>query len=190
MKRRQINIIKVEQKTVNELVNVEAAYRRHKAFSKAHGKEPQSKEVFIADYLKHQEPKITAIKSIIAKFNDKKAPIMNSQCLEFRRLFSLRQGYIDTKKFASELTSKEWQIFYNHANRCDSCTFYAVLHKFDAPIIPEFREASQAEFEQGLDEFFSTFKKQGDPIEEWERKHNFKPIDPKEVSQAIAKEYS
>lgn len=190
MTKRKVKLEKIQQKTIESLIETEKAYRRHKAFAKAHGNQPLTKEVFIADYLKHQEPRIQAIRNQIAKFNDKKAPIMNKECLEFRRLFSLRQGYIGIQKFSSEMTAQEWQIFYNHSNRCDSCTFYAMLHKDDFPIsTSEFRECSQSEFERGLDEFYDTIKCQSDPLEEYETKQGFKPI-PIDLQKHLSSEYA
>jgi len=188
-KRRKINIRKVEQKTINEIVDCEKAYRRHKAFSKAHGKTPQTKEDFIADYLKHQQPKIEAIKNLINKFNDKKAPIMSRACLEFRRLWALRQNCINTELFSSRLTILEWNSFYFHLPSCNSCTAYTMLHKHDSPIATEFKEVTQSEFEKGLDEFFSAIKPQVDSFEEMEQRENLKEI-PVELMKHLSSEYS
>lgn len=142
----------------------------------------------MVDYMRHQQPKIEAIKNIIKKFDDKKAPIMSSACLEFRRLFSLRQSCVNTESFGSRLTIKEWNVFY-HISSCDSCTFYAMLHKNDSPIATELKEEiSQKEFEQGLDEFFNETKQHGDSFEAYEERQGLKPI-PQELMRHLSSEY-
>jgi hypothetical protein len=187
-KRRKVRLEKIEHKTIENIVEVEKAYRRHKTFCKSHDTTPLTKEVFVADYMKHQEPKIQAIKAIIAKFNDKKCPIVNVDCLEFRRLFSLRSSYIDTEKFSNELSKEEWELFYNH--QCESCVRYTVLHEFDSPIDMELKEEiTQKEFEKGIDGFFEATKPKGDSLEEFENRKGLRPI-PQELMKHLSSEYS
>jgi hypothetical protein len=188
-KRRKVRLEKIEQKTIENIVEVQKTFRRHVAFCKAHGQTPQAKEVFIADYMKHQEPKILAIKGLIEKFNDRKAPIMQKACLDFRVLFSRRMQYLDTEKFAFELTAQEMNLFYNHGSHCDACTFWGLLHKEDLPVNPEFKEVSQAEFEKGITDFFSSLKSDIDPIVELENRKGLKTVDKEKVSAAILAEY-
>ncbi len=191
-KRRRVNIKKIEEKTIAEIVNAEKAWRRHKAWARKFGCIPRPKEDFVKDFMMHQQPRIDAIKAIIAKYNDKKCPIMNSQCLEFRRLFFMRQTFVNTEEFSNSLTQAEWQLFYNHVSRCDSCSFYAVFHKDDAPIVAnDLKEdgVSQSEFDKSLDEFYSTIKKQGDNLEQYESERGLRDI-PTELMQHLSSEYS
>jgi hypothetical protein len=188
-RKRKINIQKIEQKAIENIVGIDKAYRRHKDFCRKLGKNPKTKEQFTKDYMKQSETKISQIKAIIAKFNDKKAPIINKECFEFRKLFSRRQGYIDTEKFALDLTTQENNLFYNHIGRCDSCTFYASLHKFDEPAkIPEVKEATQKEFEQSINEFYETVKGSGDNLDDWENEKGFGDSTP-DMAKAINGEY-
>jgi hypothetical protein len=186
----KVPIEKIEAKAIGEFVNFESAWKRQKAFWRKLGKEPQSKEQFMKEYMQNQKPKIDAIKAIIAKYDDKRCPILSQLCLEFRRLFSMRQNYIDTEKFALELTPQETNLFYNHAERCDSCSFYVVLHKTDFPVEPKFNEeVSQEGFEKGIDDFFTATKPKIDPIEEFENRQGLRDI-PVELLKHLSSEYA
>jgi hypothetical protein len=154
------------------------------------GKEPQSREQFLKDYMRNQKPRIDAIKAVIAKYDDKKCPILGYACLEFRRLFSVRLNYINTEDFSQSLTKQEWELFYNHLS-CPNCNQYAILHKFDMPIEPKFNEdgVSEKEFDMALDGFFEAIKPHRDQIEEMEQRQGLKPI-PEELTKHLSSEYA
>jgi hypothetical protein len=187
-KKRRVRIQKIEERTVKNVIEVEKAFRRYTAFMKAHNMKPLSKEAFIKDFMFQQDSKIQAVKNAITKYNDKRCPIVNKDCLQFRRLFSLRQSYIDPEKFAQDLSCEQLDFFHNHL-KCDYCSRYAVIHKFDESPIEEFKEASQGEFTKGIDEFFETMKSQGDKIEKWENERGFSDV-PQGLRELLSSEYA
>jgi hypothetical protein len=181
---------KLEQKTIERIIDVNNAYRRHKAFMRKFGREPMPREVFIQDYMAKQQERIRKIKAIIVRFNDPNAPIFNSVCLEWRRLFSIRQSYIDPTHFGETLNEDEFQTFYNHLNQCKSCSYWSYLHKNDAPVIIESKEeVSQAEFEKSLNDLWGVLRPQGDPFEDAERRRGLKPVNMEDVEKALSEEY-
>jgi hypothetical protein len=132
------------------------------------------KEKFREDWLFHQKPKIEQVKKVIDKYNDSRCPILSYTCLEFRRLYAIRQNnFLNPEEFSNALNKQEWGLFHNHLN-CESCSKYTVLHEYDAPIEPEFHEATQKEFEEGIDNFFEAMKPKGD-IDDIITKMGFKP---------------
>lgn len=165
----KVPIEKIEQKAVDNFVNFESAWRRYKRHLRQWKAKGMSKERFREDYFHSQQLKIAQIKAVIAKYDSKDAPIMNSDCLRFRRLFSKRQSYVDTTKFADDISAEESNLFYNHIGRCSSCNRYAVTHKYDAPTVQnDYKEegVSQEEFDSALTEFFNTMKPKKDKIDQ------------------------
>jgi hypothetical protein len=57
------------------------------------------------------------------------------------------------------------------------------------PTIKEFHEASQSEFEKGIDEFFLATKSGSDSIEKFESERGFKEI-PQELRRFLSSEYA
>jgi hypothetical protein len=175
---RRTSITDIEKKAISQLLNFESAYRSYKQLARRYGRIPKPKEEFRTEWLKHQELRIEGIKRTIAKYDDKRCPIMSYECLEWRRLFTVRCSYTDFEKFGNDLNEKEWNFFHGHVPKCESCNQYYVLHQNDV-VLPEstFKEegVSQEEFDKSLDDFFGVMKGTGDPVDDAIAKMGFKP---------------
>jgi hypothetical protein len=180
---------KIEQKAIGTLLNFESAWKNYKKFTRQWKGKPKSKEEFRAEWLKQQEDKIQGLKKIIEKYNDSRCPILTYQCLEFRRLFSVRLNYINTEDFSESLNKEQWELFYNHLS-CPNCNQYQILHKYDAPIEPKLsEEVSEKEFNDLITEFFEATKPHTDKLEAWENRRGLKEI-PKELMKHLSSEYA
>src|SRR3990170_2747535 len=154
--KRGLSIPDIEKRTIEKMFDFETAYRR----LKKHNPFKLTKEQFRKEWMEHQQPKIQRVKETIAKYNDRNAPLRDVECLEFRRLLSLRNSTVGDDK----LTAKESEFFYNHASSCDSCSRYTAIHRDGVQTEPEkeFHEANQKEFDNALDDFFSVMNENRD----------------------------
>jgi hypothetical protein len=160
---RKTNLANIERKALESLINFEKAYRDYKKLGRKFGKIPQSKEEFRKSWVKNQQTKIEQIKQIIQKYDDSRCPIQSHDCFRFRILLSERNSHVDFEAWSNNLSVKDWNFFHNHIPKCESCNQYYVLHQNDVPIeTSEFHEATQEEFEKGIDDFFESMKPKGD----------------------------
>jgi len=186
----KVPIAKIEQKAIDALFKFEDAYKNYRKFSRKFKMKGKSKEEFRKEWFFHNQPKIQRVKETIDKYNERENPLMSVECLEFRRLFAIRCGYVDYEKFGNDLTGEEFELFHNHLSRCESCNRYAVKHRDDAIMpINDFKEegVSQQEFDRALDDFFGTINESDDPLEDAIHRAypNLKPYDDKQQSQQI-----
>ena len=149
---------KLEQKAISQLINFENAWKRHKRFMRKFGTKGMTKDQFRKDFFEHQQIKISQIKAVIDKYNDKRAPILNYDCLRFRFLLSQRNQHLDPTDFI--MKPKDHTFFYFHIANCEMCSKYYSIHKYDVPELANLgdKEVSQTEFNEALNQFFEFFR--------------------------------
>lgn len=154
----KVPIEKIENKAINEFLQFEKAWQKAKRMFPT-----LQKEKFLADFMRHNYDKIERIKQRITRYNDINAPIINFDCYVFRTLWSRRNSYLNRQDFVSSLKQSEEDLFYIHHSRCLSCNRYAHTHKFEVEPEPQhYREATEQEFNQSINDFFQAFKSNSD----------------------------